>query len=87
MAKDRSLVRASDIGSWAFCHRAWWLANVRGATHQRPEVLAHGNQAHAAHGRQVRQAGRLRTAGLWLIALALILAGLALIVWALLGLG
>ena len=81
MAKDRSLVRASDIGSWAFCHRAWWLANVRGATHQRPEVLARGNQVHAAHGRQVRHSQRLRTAGLWLIAIALILGGLALTVW------
>jgi len=85
MAKDRSLVRASDIGSWTFCNRAWWLANVRGATHRRPEVLARGDQVHADHGRRVRRSRRLRTVGLWLIAAALILAGLALLVWALWG--
>ena len=85
MAKDRSLVRASDIGSWAFCHRAWWLANVRGAVHQRPKVLTHGNQVHVAHGRQVRRVGQLRTVGLWLIAIALLLAGLALAAWVLWG--
>lgn len=85
MAKDRSLVRASDIGSWAFCQRAWWLANVRGAVHQQSEVLAHGNQVHVAHGRQVRRFQRLRVIGLWLIAIALILAGLALAAWVLWG--
>ncbi len=82
MAKDRSLVRASDIGAWAFCNRAWWLTNVRDAVHERPEVLVHGNKVHAAHGDQVRSARRLRTAGLWVVAIALILAGLALLAWA-----
>ena len=85
MAKDRSLVRASDIGSWAFCNRAWWLANVGDATHEKPEVLAYGNKIHAAHGDQVRAAHRLQRAGLWLIAIALILAGFTLLAWAFLG--
>lgn len=85
MAKDRSLVRASDIGAWAFCNRAWWLANVRGAAHAQPDVLAHGNTVHAAHGGGLRTARRLRRAGLWLVALAMILTGLALLGWTLWG--
>ncbi len=67
MAKDRSLVRASDIGAWAYCRRAWYLAHVRGVPHARPEVLQRGTAAHAQHGRQVRRAGTLQRVGLWLV--------------------
>jgi hypothetical protein len=67
MAKDRSLVRASDIGAWAFCRRAWYLANVRGVAHARPEVLQRGTEAHTQHGRQVRRAGTMQRVGLWLL--------------------
>ncbi len=73
MAKDRSLVRASDIGLWAFCHRAWWLAQVKDVAHQNPAILARGAQMHADHGTRVRQARRLQRAGLVILALALLL--------------
>ena len=43
MAKDRSLVRASDIGAWAFCNRAWWLAKVQHAEHENPAVFVRGD--------------------------------------------
>jgi hypothetical protein len=86
MAKDRSLVRASDIGAWAYCRRAWYLAHVRGVAHARPEVLQRGTEAHAHHGRQVRRAGTMQRAGLWLVILGLLLVGL-LIVAALMGRG
>jgi hypothetical protein len=67
MAKDRSLVRASDIGAWAFCRRAWYLAQVRGVAHSRPEVLRRGTEAHSEHGRQVRRASRLQRMGVGLV--------------------
>lgn len=70
MAKDRSLVRASDLAAWEFCHRAWWLAHVRGAEHKNPAALAAGDAAHAAHGRQVQRARRLRLLGLTLVGLS-----------------
>ncbi len=73
MAKDRSLVRASDIGAWAYCRRAWYLAQVRGVAHARPEVLQRGTQAHTQHGRQVRRAGKMRRAGLWLVVFGVLL--------------
>lgn len=84
MREDRSLVRASDIGLWANCHRAWWLAKVKDAPHRNPAVLASGVQAHAAHGAQVQRAGVLRRVGLILLALALLLLGL-LLLWQLAG--
>ncbi|MCB0046803.1 MAG: hypothetical protein KDD92_15370 [Caldilineaceae bacterium] len=77
MAKDRSLVRAGDLGAWQFCHRSWWLANVEKIPHERPEVFDRGNAAHAAHGRSVRRMGDLRTAAFILIGCALLLLLLA----------
>lgn len=81
MAKDRSLVRASDIGMWAFCQRAWWLAQVQDEAHQNPEVLTRGDTAHASHGRNVALAGTLRQYGLLFIAASLLLLGLLLLFW------
>jgi len=76
MAKDRSLVRASDIGSWAFCRRAWYLVQVRGVTHARPEVLQRGTDAHTHHGQQVRRSGTMQRIGLWLVILGVLLVAL-----------
>jgi hypothetical protein len=74
--EDRSLVRASDIGLWATCHRAWWLAKVKNAPHRNEAVLAAGVAAHAAHGVQVQRAGLLQRAGVILLVLALVLLAL-----------
>lgn len=80
MAKDRSLVRASDLGAWAFCNRAWWLREVKGAAHDSPDVLDRGSAAHVAHGKQVQGARRLSTVGLILVAAGLVVLAL-LIAW------
>ena len=79
MPKDRSYVRASDIGAWSFCNRAWWLARVRKAAHERPERLDWGDQSHAAHGRLTARAAWLRKSGAALLAGGLILLGLLLL--------
>ena len=76
MPKDRSYVRASDIGVWTFCNRAWWLATVQKAPHQYPERLAHGEAVHQQHGRQLTLSRQLYSIGLALLAVALILLGL-----------
>ena len=80
MAKDRSLVRASDIGAWAFCNRAWWLAHVQHAEHENPAALSRGDEAHAAHGQAVTQAGWQQRLGLLLLAAGLILGGLSVLI-------
>lgn len=81
MKRDRSLVRASDIGQWSYCQRAWWLARVRGAEHQHPARLVRGTKAHEAHGTTVLQAQRYRRWGHLLLALSIMLFGLALLFW------
>lgn len=66
-------VRASDIGAWAFCQRAWWLARVRRAEHRNPAVLDRGDQMHALHGRTVVRAAWLQRIALVLIGVAVLL--------------
>lgn len=83
MARDRSLVRASDIGAYTYCRRAWYLAQVRGVAHERPAQLARGNEVHAQHGRHVRRAGQLQRVGVWLALVGLIGVLLAFALWAL----
>jgi len=82
MAKDRSLVRASDIGAWAYCRRAWYLAQVRKVAHSRPEALRQGTQAHTRHGQKVRHAGQMQRIGRGLVLVGLVIVGL-LILWTL----
>jgi hypothetical protein len=82
MSQNRSLVRASDIGLWAYCHRAWWLAKVKGAAHANPDRLDAGTASHLRHGTQVARADTLMRMGLVLIVLALLVAGALLILWA-----
>jgi hypothetical protein len=81
MREDRSLVRASDIGLWATCHRAWWLAKVKGAEHRNPALLAAGTAAHAGHGAAVRSAALARRAGVILLLLALGVLALLALFW------
>lgn len=83
MAKDRALVRASDIGAWTFCGRAWYLAQVRAVAHASPEQLTRGSAAHVAHGERVRRAAQTTRLGRLLLAAAALLAltALAVALW------
>jgi hypothetical protein len=81
MAKERPLVRASDIGQWSFCQRSWWLAHVKNAPHRRPSVLQRGQTAHEAHGRAVLRAKRLHLFGLGMVLLAILSASLMILLW------
>ena len=69
-----SVIRASEIGEYVYCHRAWWLRRVQGLEPANWQALADGTAAHARHGRQVLAALILR-------ALALAAVVLAVLVW------
>jgi hypothetical protein len=65
-------IRASEIGSFLFCRRAWWYL-CQGQPSENQAEMAGGTVFHAQHGRQVLAAGLLRLVGWVLLAAALIL--------------
>lgn len=70
-------IRASEIGTFLFCRRAWWY-NRQGVPSQNHTELAGGSRFHQQHGRQVVRAGLLRMAGWALLFLAILLLAIGL---------
>lgn len=66
------VVRASEIGEYLYCHRAWWLRHVQGYQSANVRELAAGTAAHAAHGRVVWIGAALQVIAILLLALAAI---------------
>jgi hypothetical protein len=67
------IIRASEIGAYLYCHRAWWYQR-QGLTSENQVELASGSELHREHGRKVLVAGLLRG-----LAMALLLAALVLL--------
>jgi hypothetical protein len=78
-----SIIRASEIGQFVFCQRAWWLGAVQGYRPVNDAALAAGSQAHARHGRSVAALLHWQQVGYVLLVLGALLGMLAL--WSLLG--
>ncbi len=75
---SRAVIRASEIGAYVYCRRAWWLKRVAEYEQQgRTEVLEAGVSAHARHGRTVRRSQWQRQIALGLFVGGLLLIGLA----------
>ena len=66
------LIRASEIGSYLYCRRAWWYRKQGVESDNRSEMSA-GTQLHIQHGRKVIAAGLLRTFGVILLLAAFVL--------------
>jgi Flp pilus assembly protein TadB len=61
-------IRASDIGSYLYCRRAWWY-RLHGQESINQAELAAGTELHRAHGRKVLSAGLMSSLA-WFILLA-----------------
>jgi len=73
-------VSASQVGQYAYCARAWWLAIIEKREPVSPALLDAGTRTHERHGWEVSLAR-----GTSSLALALsVIAALALTAWALL---
>jgi CRISPR/Cas system-associated exonuclease Cas4 (RecB family) len=59
-------IRASEIGTYLYCHRAWWYRQ-RGVEPQNTEELSAGTALHRRHGQKVFAAGVLRLAAFVLL--------------------
>ena len=65
-------IRASEIGSYIYCARAWWYRQ-KGIESTNQAEMAAGNELHRLHGRQVIAASLTRALALILLLLALVL--------------
>lgn len=71
------VIRASEIGSYIYCKRAWWYRKQGVESENQAEVAA-GTLLHQHHGRKVLAAGMLQVLGYVLLlgAIALLVATL-----------
>jgi hypothetical protein len=83
MSRQDFVIRASDIGQYTYCARAWWLGRVKGHRSANVAAMRQGTKRHRAHGRLVERYHLLRRVAMALI----VLAAVALIAWLLLSLG
>jgi CRISPR/Cas system-associated exonuclease Cas4 (RecB family) len=67
-------MRASEIGSYLFCARAWWYQRKGFQSSNQAELIS-GTVLHRQHGRKVIASGLTR-----LLAIILLLVALALLV-------
>lgn len=73
----KRVLRASEIGAYVYCARAWWLGAVEGVRPQHARRLQVGQAAHERHGQSVILGAVLTR----LSYLLLLLAGLAGLGW------
>jgi CRISPR/Cas system-associated exonuclease Cas4 (RecB family) len=69
----RRFIRASEIGEYSFCQRAWWLHQVEGVEPDGAGRRAAGVAAHTQHGQRVAASNALLIVGVVLALLATIL--------------
>lgn len=69
-------VRASEIGSFLFCRRAWWFRG-QGVEAENQEALVEGSLFHRRHGFKVIATGFLRLAAWGLLLAAVVLLAVA----------
>lgn len=73
MGDHGRILRASEIGEYVFCHRAWWLHRVQGLESANRAKMLSGVALHSAHGQGLERADRLQKMGLVLLAVAVLL--------------
>jgi CRISPR/Cas system-associated exonuclease Cas4 (RecB family) len=64
------VIRASEIGEYVFCARAWWLRRVAGLEPAGRPRRSQGIRRHRRHGHLVAASGILRVLAIILLLLA-----------------
>lgn len=83
MSRNDEVIRASEIGQYVFCARAWWYDRVKGYRPENVAALRRGSVRHRRHGRRVAGYHLLRRLALILLLLGVV----AVVAWLILGRG
>lgn len=73
-SNSQKIIRASEIGEYVFCHRAWWLHQIQGVTSANRELMNAGTLNHQAHGRAVIRSNVFQRAAIIFLAVAMVAA-------------
>lgn len=65
-------IRASEIGTYLYCHRAWWYQH-QGYEPVNQTELSEGTELHYRHGRMVMISSCLQIAAYGLLLIALVI--------------
>jgi hypothetical protein len=74
VASSDHIIRASEIGEYVFCRRAWWLHHIQGLESENRAPMDAGAARHVQHGHAVQRADTLTRAAIILGAVALFFA-------------
>jgi type IV secretory pathway TrbF-like protein len=77
----RDFIRASGMGEYLFCARAWWMRREGFTPTRGGEAREAGRLWHERHGQTVARAGRLRSMSALCFYLAVAVAVLLLLLW------
>jgi hypothetical protein len=75
MDNDR-IMRASELGQYSFCAKAWWLGSVVGVPSANVREMDAGASAHEQHGQTVQLSVWLSRVGIACLILGLVLMAL-----------
>ncbi len=71
MSASERLIRASEVGTYAYCARAWWLQVIQEVPSRNVQAMQTGTRRHERHGDFVFRARRWRAVAYLLLTLAL----------------
>lgn len=74
---DNTVIRASELGEFVYCARAWWLHREQGVESRNVAALNSGRVAHDEHGRAVAAVASQRRLAMLLIGIAVAMAFVA----------
>lgn len=76
---DNTIIRASELGEYVYCARAWWLRREQGVESRNVAAMQGGRAAHDQHGLAVASVHAQRRLALILAVLAVLVAAMAII--------
>ncbi len=71
------VIRASELGQYAYCAKAWWLGGVMGIRTTNTRALEQGETTHRLHGQRVWWSRALIWVAIGFVVVALLLIILA----------